>query len=54
VDAEKLMKGLSKAPLSKPKCYEPGSGPEEDDDESGLTPDQIGKYIFIIPRLLFC
>ena len=42
IDPDELKKGISAASSSKPKCYEPGSGPEDEDDESGLTEEQLG------------
>lgn len=44
VDADELNKGLSEASSSSSfrNTYEPGSGPEEEEDESEMTEEQIG------------
>jgi len=38
---DELKKGISEATSSRPKCFEPGSGPEDDEDETLLTTEQI-------------
>jgi hypothetical protein len=48
VDAEELCKGLSAAATGsseKYRKYEPGSEPDEDEDESLMTSEQIGEFI---------
>lgn len=48
VDAEELCKGLSAAAATgeELKKYEPGSGPDEEEDESQMTQEQISKYFW--------
>ncbi|KAI1710104.1 protein phosphatase inhibitor 2 (IPP-2) domain-containing protein [Ditylenchus destructor] len=42
VDADELSKGLQQATSSQRSyTYEPGSGPDEEEDESELTPEQL-------------
>lgn len=44
VDADELSRGLQQATSSQRSyTYEPGSGPDEEEDESELTPEQVGK-----------
>lgn len=43
VDPEELSHGLAHGAPPKFQAYEPGSGPEEEEDESEMTAEQIGK-----------
>jgi len=48
VDADDLSKGIQQIDSSKYNIYEPGSGLDENEDESMLTEEEIGWFYFII------
>lgn len=55
VDADELRKGISVGVSAKPKVLEPGSGEDEEVDESMLTQEQLGfdlVFIFIKMTLI--
>lgn len=51
VDPEELSHGLAQTTPPKFQAYEPGSGPEDDEDESEMTAEQIGKTLYILNQL---
>lgn len=46
VDAEELCKGLSAATSGTSKRYEPGVEPDEEEDESMMTQEQICGFFY--------
>lgn len=42
LDADELRKGIKEGGVAKPKVLEPGSGDDEEEDESLMTQEQIG------------
>jgi hypothetical protein len=46
LDPEELRKGIKEGGVAKPKMLEPGSGDDEEEDESQMTQEQIGLVIF--------